>query len=88
MILDLRSYFSFVSLGHVNYAIAHARKLQGGVGVIFLGCACLTFPMTSGSDASSGVSLTAGISPLDAVSPLLSPDAPEFFRIKHLLKST
>lgn len=25
---------------------------------------------------------------LDAVSPLLSPDAPEFFRIKHLLKST
>ena len=72
----------------MNYAITHARKLQGGVGVIFLGCACLTFPMTSGLDASSGVSLTAGVSPLDAVSPLLSPDAPESFRIKHLLKST
>ena len=79
------AHFSFVSLGHVNYATAHSIKLQGGRWT-FLGCACLTLTFSSGSDASSWDRLTSGSS-LDAVSPLLLPDALKFFGIKHLLRS-
>lgn len=49
--------------------------------LIFLGHACLTVHFTSGSDASFWLSLLSGVSPLDSVSLLLSPDTPQVLSI-------
>lgn len=86
MILVFRSSFFFCITWPCELCYSSLQKTPRG-GLTFLGCACLTLTLSSGSDASSWDRLTSGSSSLDAASPLLLPDAPEFFGIKHLLRS-